>query len=55
MGSHRQQESAETQDPTVIAQWSVVSDGESVDMAQMLKALLEDRKRREEEWAEERS
>ena len=28
--------------------------GESVDMAQMLKALLEDRKRREEEWAEER-
>ena len=27
--------------------------GESVDMAQMLKALLEDRKRREE-WAEER-
>ena len=28
--------------------------GEPVDMAQMLKALLEDRKRREEEWAEER-
>lgn len=28
--------------------------GESVDMAQMLKALLEDRKHREEEWAEER-
>ena len=26
VGSHRQQESAETQDPTVIAQWSVVSD-----------------------------
>ena len=32
-----------------------MADGsESVDMAQMLKALLEDRKRREEEWAEER-
>ena len=28
--------------------------GESVDMAQMLKALLEDRKRHEEEWTEER-
>ena len=26
VGSHRQQESAETQDPIVIAQWSVVSD-----------------------------
>ena len=32
-----------------------MADGsESVDMAQMLKALLEDRKRREEEWAERR-
>lgn len=33
---------------------SMTESGESVNMAQMLKALLEDRKRREEEWAEER-